>query len=217
MFGEKMNVCQVCGNEVEADAGVCPQCGAKVHDTVGASSGASSGSGRLAPWVLRLVIASVVAVGIWSFYRDAFRDYHPVIAKQPDITAPGPAEKTASTMVTARVEGPFMIVPLSEVQKYRIVRFLDPEGKQKVPVLAYITPGGKVVTAMSQSENCRSQDFYLDGDNIHCASCPSYWNASSLEAYACCQKYYPDPIPSTLLGDEVRIETANVRGWQPRS
>jgi hypothetical protein len=125
--------------------------------------------------------------------------------------------KISSTLIQARVEGSFIIVSLNEVVRNRIVRFYDPESRQTIPILAYITPSGRLVTAMSLSEGCRSTDFYLEGENIHCANCPSYWNASSLEAYACCQKYFPDPIESTILGDELRLEATRVRQWQARS
>ncbi|HEX9615363.1 MAG TPA: Fe-S-containing protein, partial [Bacteroidota bacterium] len=75
---------------------------------------------------------------------------------------------------------------------------------------------GKLVTAMSKSEHCGSTDFYLSGNNIHCASCGSYWNMASMEAYACCQRYYPDPVPSVVSGDMVLIESIVVRGWKSR-
>ena len=127
------------------------------------------------------------------------------------------SEKISSTNIRARVEGPFIVVPLKDVLEKRIVRFSDPEGIQETPLIAYVTPRGKLVTAMSKSEACHSTDFYLQGENIHCASCPSYWNMSSLEAYACCQKYYPDPIPSVVVGEEVRIESKTIRDWKPRS
>jgi hypothetical protein len=168
-------------------------------------------------WILRVAVVIAAAAGLWAFYGDAFRSYHPVIAKQPEIGAPGTSGRINSTLVTARMEGPFIIVSAAGLKERRILRFFDPESLQQVPMIAYLTPAGRVVTAMSISENCRSRDFYLEGETIHCANCPSYWNASSLEAYACCQKYYPDPIPSTVLGDEIRIEASAVRTWQTRS
>ncbi|MBI5464905.1 MAG: DUF2318 domain-containing protein, partial [Ignavibacteriales bacterium] len=142
----------------------------------------------------------------------------PVISQQPVVSNAGSAEgKITSSNVEAKIVGSFLVVSLSDLREKHLIRFYDPEGKQTYPIIAYLASGGKLVTAMSVSENCRSDDFYLEGDNIHCAQCPSYWNASSMEAYACCQKYYPDPIPSTVLGDEIRIELASIRDWKARS
>lgn len=209
--------CRVCGTTIAAGSSVCRQCGAPV--TADASTPVATAAPPLThrSWIVRIAVVTAAIAGIWAFYGDAFREYHPVIAKQPEVSAPGASARVNSTLVNARVEGPFIIVSLAEVRERRIVRFFDPESVQAVPMLAYLTPSGRVVTAMSISENCRSRDFYLEGENIHCANCPSYWNASSLEAYACCQKYYPDPIPSTVLGDEVRIESVTARRWQTRS
>lgn len=209
--------CAVCGTPAVESELVCRQCGAPVarNGEGVTASGAVPVATRV--WILRAVVVAAVAAGLWAFYSDAFRSYHPVIAAQPEIGSVGASGRINSSLVTARKEGPFIIISAAELRQRRIVRFFDPESVQTVPVLAYITPAGRVVTAMSISENCRSKDFYLEGENIHCASCPSIWNASSLEAYACCQKYYPDPIPSTLLGDEVRIEASAIRSWQTRS
>jgi len=167
---------------------------------------------------LGIGIFVVLAVGVYTFMDQLLRTYHPVIDGQPTVAMTSVYEnhKISSTPVQAAMKEGFISLPLKVVLEHRIVRFSDPQGIQPVPILAYVTPQGKLVTAMSKSENCGSTDFYLNGNNIHCASCPSYWNMSSLEAYACCQRYYPDPIPSTVVNDEIRIATANVRNWQSR-
>lgn len=209
--------CTVCGTEAADTDRVCRQCGSPIAEALTASAEPQAAPVGSKTWILRIAVVIAAVAGLWAFYGDAFRSYHPVIAKQPEIGAPGSAGRINSTLVTARIEGPFIIVSSKELSDRRIIRFFDPESVQNVPVIVYLTPAGRVVTAMSISENCRSKDFYLEGENIHCANCPSYWNASSLEAYACCQKYYPDPIPSTVLGDEIRIEAAAIRTWQTRS
>ncbi len=211
------DVCRLCGSAIPEGIDTCPQCGAKVlGGQVVAGVRAATNRG-LTSRLLRVVVPVVVLIGLYAYYGEAFREYHPVIAQQPEVGAPDVSGRMNSTLVEAHREGPFFIISLSEVRDHAIVRFMDPEGVQDIPVLAYLTPSGRLVTAMSISEGCRSRDFYLEGENIHCANCASYWNASSLEAYACCQKYYPDPIPSTILGDEIRIEVGIVRGWQARS
>ena len=210
-------LCRVCGTMVEADRTECGQCGSSVVADVDVPPTTVSGAAPPRRWIIRVGVIVAAVAGLWAFYGDAFRSYHPVIASQPEIGSVGVGPRVNSSLVSARMEGPFIIVSLNDLRERRIIRFFDPESIQTVPMLAYLTPAGRVVTAMSLSENCRSRDFYLEGENIHCANCPSYWNASSLEAYACCQKYYPDPIPSTVLGDEVRIQAVTARQWQTRS
>jgi hypothetical protein len=161
----------------------------------------------------------VLAAGFSAYVSVLFREFHPVIAQQPSVVVPieyGVTQKIPSQRITARMDQGFITIPVQRVIDQKLVRFFDPEGIQTIPMIAYITPEGKLVTAMSKSENCQSEDFYLEGHNIHCASCPSYWNMSSLEAYACCQRFYPDPIPSSIVGNDVRIDARLVRNWRPR-
>lgn len=174
------------------------------------------GAGRR--WIVWGLIAAVVTGGVFIFAEQLLRTYHPVISDQPVVAMATvySDEKVPSTPVVARMADGSIAIALNDVKEHRLVRFFDPEGLQEIPMIAYITPTGKLVTAMSTSEQCGSRDFYLQGNNIHCAQCASYWNMSSLEAYACCARYYPDPFPSVLEGDKVRIDPATVRTWKSR-
>ena len=214
-----MSACHRCGAQLVVGSKFCPKCGSALSGTGTEAAQPSSKPSKI-KWIVggALVIAFVALFS--TYLRVLLREYHPVIEEQPEIVVPiqyGLETKTPSTTITVKVVENSIIIPLEALKQYRLVRFTDPEGIQTTPMIAYITPEGKIVTAMSLSENCRSTDFYLQGHNIHCASCPSYWNMSSLEAYACCQRYYPDPIPSTLVDNAVRIDLAVVRKWHPRS
>jgi hypothetical protein len=204
--------CPHCGSDQLSSANICLQCGkalkiverTKQQKTIRIAS--------------ILILITVLVSGIGYFFETIGRTYHPVIEHQPSIgmgvsSADG---KTVSTKTTALIEGNDIVIPVDVIKTNRIVRVDDPEGIQNVPVLIYMTPHGKVVTAMSISESCRSNDFYLEGDDIHCANCPSYWNMESLEAYACCQKYYPEPISSTIIAGKIRIDKNLVQRWRTR-
>lgn len=214
-----MKRCEHCGSEVGLEATFCPSCGSAIVNKDMARA-TRSGTNRRTKWIV-VGLLTVTFVLLFSTYlRVLFREYHPVIEQQPEIVVPiqyGLETKTPSKLIEASIKDQWIVIPVQQLRDYKIVRFHDPAGIQAIPILAYLTPEGKIVTAMSLSENCQSKDFYLQGHNIHCANCPSYWNMSSLEAYACCQRFYPDPIPSTLVNDEIRIEASVVRGWQPRS
>lgn len=208
--------CSQCGNMLSDNAVVCVQCGNIIQSKM-LSQPVARNQRKIK--IISAVIFSVVLIsGIGYFAATIGRNYHPIIDDQPSLgfginAAPG---KIMSNKINAAVDGNDIVIPLDIVTNYRIVRFDDPEGKQTVPILAYVTPRGKIVTAMSISETCRSNDFYLDGSNIHCANCPSYWNMESLEAYACCQKYYPEPIPSKLVKGQIHIDKNVVQSWRTR-
>jgi uncharacterized protein len=213
--------CLSCGSQVHKTHAFCPQCGTAITQQ-GSRENLKGDSPTLSHplkrWFPAILTALVLIAGLGTFLSQLLRTYHPTIEQQPTVAVPSMYSqgRIASVPVEARMDNNAMVISLKDVLAYKIVRFEDPERKAAAPMIAYLSPNGKLVTAMSISENCRSTDFYLQGDNIHCASCPSYWNMSSLEAYACCQKYYPDPIPSTVMGDEVRIDASVARNWHTR-
>lgn len=210
--------CQSCGSEVKEGMKFCPQCGSSlaVVDAIVAAEKTVKPKTKLIAFGLTLF---VLAGGLSVYFGVLLREFHPVIKNQPSVVVPisyGVQQKIPSQQIDAKMEQDFITIPLQKVIDLKLVRFFDPEGIQTLPMIAYITPEGKLVTAMSKSEICQSEDFYLEGHNIHCAACPSYWNMSSLEAYACCQRFYPDPIPSSIVGNDVRIDAQRVRNWRPR-
>ncbi len=204
--------CPKCGSHQLSSAIVCLQCGnvLKVIEVTPQQ--------RMIKTASIVILIAVLVGGVGYFFATINRTYHPVIDHQPSIgygIAPS-KEKINSSTMNAMIDGNDIVIPSEKVMNYRIVRIKDPEGVQTIPILVYVTPRGKIVTAMSLSESCRSNDFYLEGENIHCANCPSYWNMESLEAYACCQKYYPEPIPSTVAGGMLRIDKKMVQEWRTR-
>jgi len=214
-----MNVCQQCGSEFNQEVRFCPVCGSSAHRRQELNRNmAESSSVTVKRWVMRGLVAVVVLVGIGVFLNQLLRTYHPVIDAQPVVAMATMYrdEKISSTLIEAAVIGESITVPLKIVQEKKLVRFFDPAKVQAIPMIAYVTPQGKLVTAMSKSEQCGSTDFFLSGNDIHCARCPSYWNMASMEAYACCQKFFPDPIPSRVVGEEIRIDAAVARNWKSR-
>ena len=204
--------CPHCGSQQLSNAVVCLQCGT-VLTTIKQTT-----QQKIIKSASVVILISVLFLGVGYFFATIGRTYHPVIDHQPSIgygITPS-KEKIVSSSMKGAIDGNDIVIPSEQVSNYRIVRINDPEGIQTVPILLYVTPRGKIVTAMSISESCRSNDFYLEGENIHCANCPSYWNMESLEAYACCQKYYPEPIPSTVTNGMVRIDKHLVQQWRTR-
>jgi hypothetical protein len=209
-------ICATCGNNLADNAVVCVQCGNIIRPNT--PSNLASKNQQKIKIISMIIVVGVLISGIGYFASTIGRSYHPIIADQPSVgfgVKPN-EEKIMSTKINALIDGNDIVFPLESVSSYRIVRLEDPEGKQTVPILAYLTPRGKIVTAMSISESCRSNDFYLEGNTIHCANCPSYWNMESLEAYACCQKYYPDPIPSRIINGQIHIDKDIVQNWRTR-
>ncbi|MEW5799621.1 MAG: Fe-S-containing protein [Bacteroidota bacterium] len=208
-------ICSQCGAQVSDAQKFCTNCGNPISASINENKVAAP---KKSSATSKIILISVLVAGLVYYGLTLTRNYHPVISDQPSVgygTNPGQGQ-IKSFKTNAQIDGNDIIIDVETVTKHGIIRFNDPEGKQTVPVIAYISPRGKIVTAMSISESCRSDDFYLEGKTIHCASCPSYWDMESLEAYACCQKYYPDPIPSRVERGVLKISKNVVQEWRTR-
>ncbi len=98
-----------------------------------------------------------------------------------------------------------------------MVRF-EYEGKGlKIPLLAYITLDGRVVTAISMCEPCRSTRFHIQDKALVCNACYTEWNLETLKGIkGGCMNYPPEVIPSTIEKDRILIEENVVLNWKPR-
>ncbi len=91
-------------------------------------------------------------------------------------------------------------------------------GGNVLPVLAYITPKGRMVTATSFCEPCRSTDFHLDGNLLVCDVCFTRWDVSTLLGVSGgCFDYPPEEVAATISGDQVLIPAADLEAWEPRA
>jgi uncharacterized membrane protein len=151
-------------------------------------------------------------------WRELNPSVHPVIEAQPVVSEPvnyGP-ETVSMVPVTAVEDGPDLVFSLAELKKDRLIRFEYNGGKTPRAVMAYIAKDGRLVTAIALSDHCGSTEFQIRDNKIYCAHCPSYWDMMTMEAYACCGQYYPDPIPSRVTGDQVRVSKEIVAKWAGR-
>lgn len=218
-----MNKCSSCGTELTVTSRFCPSCGAP---TVVAASGVEGTSpresGHSQTSVFRRVgliaFPLIVVGGGILFYLYIRPSTHSVIKQQPVVSAAADYESTTLVMtpVSFKLDGNDIVFPLRDLLEHRFIRFEYPAKNIVRPIMAYIDPQGRLVTAISLSDHCGSTEFTIKDNQIYCAHCPSHWDMMTMEAYACCANYYPDPIPSTVVGDEIRISKAVVEKWTGR-
>jgi uncharacterized membrane protein len=182
----------------------------KIEDAGSAGSGARR--------LKLMIIGGLVVSGLGLFVMYLFPSTHKVISGQPVVAEPadyGPATVTM-TPVSVAQDGDDLVFSLEELKQNRLVKFDYLGGKTPRSIMAYIAPDGRMVTAISLSEHCGSTDFEIRNNHIYCAHCPSHWDMMTMEAYACCGQYYPDPIPSRVDGGDVRIRKKDVEQWAGR-
>jgi hypothetical protein len=216
-----MTQCSSCGVELTGTSRFCPSCGTPVISTpVEAipSESRQTPASSIFKRVGFILVPLLVIVGGIVFYSYVRPSVHAVIRQQPFVAAPMNYDSNVVSMtnITFRQDGDDIIFSLAELKRDRLVRFEYPTRTIVRPIMAYIDPEGRAVTAISLSDHCGSTEFQIKNNQIYCAHCPSHWDMMTMEAYACCGTYYPDPIPSKVLGDEVHIPKVEVEKWAGR-
>jgi uncharacterized protein len=121
------------------------------------------------------------------------------------------------TDITAKVENGKISIPLNVVKEKKIVRFEYEANSARIPILSYVTPAGKVVTAVSVCEPCRSTKFHLKGNSIVCNACFAEWEIETLRGIkGGCLNYPPDAIPNKVENGQILIDEKIVAQWKPR-
>ena len=107
--------------------------------------------------------------------------------------------------------------PVEAVLEKKIVRFEYETPKGKIPLTAYLTPSGRVVTAVSICEPCRSSRFHIKGTSMICNACASEWNLETLKGIqGGCLAYPPSVMPNRVENGQILIEEKAVLDWKPR-
>ena len=131
-------------------------------------------------------------------------------------------------MIKVRENKNNIVISLAKVKKYRIVGFRIKAGgvvvkernfgKRSLPMLAYITPSGSLVTAVAYCEPCRSTFFHTETDlTLTCHVCGTKWNLESLVAISgACMPYPPAEIKARVSGGNIYLKKKDISSWKPR-
>lgn len=167
-----------------------------------------------------VVIAAVIigAALIWMLPGDAGAQLQPPSPPRQSDKTEYWAKATKMTDVPAKVENGKISIPLDVVKEKKIVRFEYEGNGVKIPLLSYVTDGGKIVTAVSVCEPCRSTRFHVKDKLIVCNSCYTEWNMETLKGIkGGCLKYPPDAILHGIDTGRIVIDEKTVTQWKPRA
>jgi len=129
-------------------------------------------------------------------------------------------EVISMTSVEPVIENNLIKIPLSQVSDNNIVSFeiANSEG-ELVPLMAYITPTGRLFAGSSMCEPCRGRTFSLAGETLLCDTCRTTYDIENHEfisgAYAC-GSYPPVNMNPRVEGDMIIIELEEVLNWRLR-
>ncbi len=220
--------CTQCGTQIEESGKFCVECGTPVEQSAAVGQSVLSGKrervlgSNKSKSNVSLFIAVIIvplALGILIFFENLPALSNPIIDEQPlvaeSVTYP-PVPRQMKTIET-RVRENKIILPLDVVLQKKFVAFEFNNNGRVIPLLAYVSGEGKVITAISMCEPCNSTRFHIKGEQLVCNSCGTTWELNSLDGLSgACQGYPPDAIPSIVVGNEIQIEIAPVINWKPR-
>jgi len=171
-------------------------------------------------WLIVVLIAVVIALGGIAYWLiQGNTGASPKVSSQPKVS--GKVDYIGQTIkmtdVVAKVENGKIMIPVDVVKEKKIVRF-EYEGKGlNIPLLAYLTMAGRVVTAISMCEPCKSTRFHIKDKSMVCNACYTEWNLETLKGISGgCMNYPPEVIPNTVEKDLIVIDEKVVVNWKPR-
>ena len=173
-------------------------------------------------WVVAcLVIAAVALAGVAYWIIQDKKETNQKVSSQPKVKVSERVDYAGQTVrmtdIQAKVEKGKISIPVETVMEKKIIR-LEYESKDAViPLAAYVTQSGKLVTAVSMCEPCRSTRFHIKDRTLVCNACSTEWNLETLQGISGgCLNYPPDVIPSTVENGKILIDEKTVQQWKPR-
>ncbi len=217
-----MRTCPECQTKNQDSNNFCKKCGFQIsgssfQDKKEKVLGEKKSKHVLIP--ISLSVFAIVLIGVGYWIIDGNTGSNPKVSSQPKVTekVDYAGQKIRMTDIQAKIEKGKISIPLDAVKEKKIVYFQYEGNGIIIPLLAYVTQTGRVVTAVSMCEPCRSTRFHINDKKIVCNACATEWNLETLKGIqGGCLNYPPDVIPSTVEKDRIQIDEKMVTQWKPR-
>ena len=222
--------CAHCGSMLKGAAQYCSSCGKPIPRNKPAQAVPAQAEPIISPpgkrvmtrkarIVYAALILLVFAIFLLTFVRHLPGGEDPVIAAQPEVEmgSARPDQVLKPEPITPEIGNGRISFPLSILLEKRMIGFEYESAGVTIPIIAFITGDGKLVTAVAICEPCNSRTFRIEGAELACGNCETRWKLNNLEGIqGSCQKYPPAPITSSVVGTEVQIEEKLLKNWKLR-
>ena len=217
-----MKACPKCQTKNQDSSIFCKKCGFQLsgssfQDKKEKVLGEKKRKHLWIPISLAVVAAALVVAGYWVIQGNT--GANPKVSSQPKVTekVDYTGQTVRMTDIKAKVEKGKISIPIEVVKEKKIVYFQYEGNGVIIPLLAYVTQTGRVVTAVSMCEPCKSTRFHINDKKIVCNACATEWHLETLKGIqGGCLNYPPDVIPSTIEKDRIQIDEKIVTQWKPR-
>lgn len=177
-------------------------------------------------WLLAIAALTTIAVlaGIYvaTPKGSAVRANREKVSEGVDYTI----RNVEMTDIKSEMRDGYVAISLADLKKNKLVAFRyplkkikDARGKEKpLPLMAMISPSGKLITAVAVCEPCRSERFHTEPDGtLTCNVCNTKWDLETFEGISGgCPNYPPVELPHKIQNGKILIEERLLQNWKPR-
>ena len=148
-----------------------------------------------------------------------------VISKQPDVLLPSAfeGEKIAPFLLDntdIEIKNGNVMFDFFKLKDKKFVEFFYKSDVSNIKLITFITPSGKMVTSIGLCEPCGQENFKIEERDL-VSSCGTKWYLDNLEfsgGCSVCKKFPPDPIPSSINGNnKIVIDENIIQNWKRRA
>ena len=216
--------CTKCGTVIKQGSKFCSACGSSIGEISITPPPKVSQTIRHPMSRTAKLVYSILAIGLAGIFLFVFMSHlpgreHPVIALQPEVALPFTIsyDHLEPQPIDASVQNGTISFSLATLREKKMVEFEYRTSTGTVPLLAFISTDGKLITAIRMCEPCNSSKFSIEGVELACGNCETRWKLSNFEGIqGSCQQYPPDPVASEVIGDRVVIQENVVKNWKMR-
>ncbi|HLA27368.1 MAG TPA: DUF2318 domain-containing protein [Syntrophales bacterium] len=168
-------------------------------------------------WAILIIILALAVPVFWWIAKDGEEGAKKLSGSQVMGKVDYGNTTVAMTSVDAVTRNGTLDIPLEVVKEKKLVSFPYVNKGNQLPLMAYITPKGMLVTAVSVCEPCKSTKFHIEENNMVCNACYTRWELESLKGISGgCLMYPPDVIGHKIEGEKVKIKERDILNWKPR-
>jgi uncharacterized protein len=221
---QSMKACPKCNTNNKESNNFCEKCGSKLSGATFQDKKEKvlgEKKGKLSRGMISVAAVAAFALAgfvYWFLLRDdSGSDLRVSSQAKVNANVDYNGQKVSMTDIALKIENGKISVPVETVLEKKIVRFEYEGNGARVPLLSYVTQSGKLITAVSMCEPCRSTRFHIVAKVLVCNACGTEWNLETLKGIqGGCLNYPPDVISSTIAKGLIEIDEKIVTQWKPR-
>ncbi len=121
------------------------------------------------------------------------------------------------TEVASFTENGKISILISDITDHSIIYTEYNTDNLMIPLMAYVAPSGKLVTAVSICEPCNSRRFFIEDNALVCSACYTRWELEDLKPISGgCLNYPPDAQEYEVEDDSLLLDESVISTWKPR-